>query len=207
MWINDHRICFVGDSYTQGTADPDCLGWVGRVCANGRSRNHNITAYNLGIRSDTSSDIAKRWHSECSARLSFPNTQPYIVFSFGINDTTIENGRQRVPTQQTLQNLRHMLSQAQQLNYKTLFIGPAPMADNDTPNEINAQNERVHKLCQLMQKAARQINIPYLPIFDTLINDKKWLAEVAATDGAHPSVSGYAKLAKMVENWELWWFK
>jgi hypothetical protein len=52
------RICFVGDSLVNGTGDPVGLGWVGRACAAARRRGHEVTCYNLGIRRDTSADIA-----------------------------------------------------------------------------------------------------------------------------------------------------
>ena len=55
------RICFVGDSITQGTADKEYLGWPGRLCAGERARGHDLTCYNLGVRADTTADIARRW--------------------------------------------------------------------------------------------------------------------------------------------------
>jgi hypothetical protein len=55
------RICFIGDSLVNGVGDPTGLGWVGRVATAARRRGHDITAYNLGIRRDTSGDIAVRW--------------------------------------------------------------------------------------------------------------------------------------------------
>jgi lysophospholipase L1-like esterase len=38
--MSDLRICFVGDSLTNGTGDPDCLGWTGRVCASAYERGY-----------------------------------------------------------------------------------------------------------------------------------------------------------------------
>jgi acyl-CoA thioesterase-1 len=56
----DIRICFIGDSYVHGTGDDDCLGWAGRLCAAARRAGHNVTYYNLGVRRETSADIACR---------------------------------------------------------------------------------------------------------------------------------------------------
>jgi lysophospholipase L1-like esterase len=58
------RICFFGDSIVNGTGDPDCLGWVGRVCGAARKSGVDLTSYNLGIRRDTSADILRRWRRE-----------------------------------------------------------------------------------------------------------------------------------------------
>lgn len=30
------RICFIGDSFVNGTGDPECLGWAGRICVTAR---------------------------------------------------------------------------------------------------------------------------------------------------------------------------
>lgn len=82
------RICFIGDSFVNGTGDPDYLGWTGRICIAARNLGYDITYYNLGIRGDTSADIKARWLREISCRLK-AEYDSRIVFSFGINDTTI----------------------------------------------------------------------------------------------------------------------
>jgi len=61
------RICFVGDSMTNGTGDPEYLGWVGRVMRDERTRRAELTSYNLGVRRDRSDQIRARW---MAARLS-----------------------------------------------------------------------------------------------------------------------------------------
>ena len=60
----DIRICFVGDSLVNGAGDPECLGWTGRICAGARGDGYDVTYYNLGVRGQTSADIASRWHEE-----------------------------------------------------------------------------------------------------------------------------------------------
>src|SRR5689334_860809 len=79
------RICFFGDSFVNGTGDDDALGWVGRVVADARRAGCDLTAYNLGIRRNTSADVAARWEGE--ARLRLPaDCDGRLVFSFGAND-------------------------------------------------------------------------------------------------------------------------
>src|SRR5215813_4550550 len=95
MTMDDYRICFVGDSFVNGTCDPEFLGWAGRLARDVRASGVDLTYYNLGIRRETSVDIAARWLSECRARL--PDfCRPYVVFSFGVNDTTIDSRALRV---------------------------------------------------------------------------------------------------------------
>ncbi len=91
------RICFFGDSLVNGTGDDDGLGWVGRVVAQARHGGCDVTAYNLGVRRDTSADVAARWMGE--ARLRLPAEHDgRLVFSFGANDciASDEDGSPRV---------------------------------------------------------------------------------------------------------------
>ena len=129
MDSSDIRLCFVGDSFVNGTCDPDYLGWTGRVCIAARNTGYALTSYNLGVRRDTSTDIAVRWQDECLRRLP-DSCDGRIVFSFGVNDTTVEDGVSRVSTEQSLINAREMLSTSLSL-YPTLMVGPPPIADLD----------------------------------------------------------------------------
>lgn len=36
------RICFVGESFVNGTGDPAFLGWTGRVCANAHQKKKDM---------------------------------------------------------------------------------------------------------------------------------------------------------------------
>jgi len=88
--LRDIRICFVGDSFVNGTGDEKKLGWAGRLCAFLEAEELDITYYNLGVRRNTSGDIRDRWEYECAQRLS-DDSENIVVFSFGVNDTVIES--------------------------------------------------------------------------------------------------------------------
>ena len=53
---------------TAGYGDPKGLGWVGRVVARTQHPDLDLTAYNLGVRGDTSADVVARWGTECHPR-------------------------------------------------------------------------------------------------------------------------------------------
>lgn len=197
MKHEDLRICFIGDSYVNGTSDPEYLGWVGRVSVAARRKGYNLTSYNLGVRRETSADIANRWQQEVQRR--FPSScRPFVVFSFGTNDTTLENGHLRVAESQSVENAREMLRAANQLS-SVAMIGPPPNADAE-------QNRRTHRLSHLFAEVAKNEGVPFLSVFDQLEEDTSWMSEVRAGDGAHPSAAGYARLAALVEAWPGWWF-
>ncbi len=187
------RICFVGDSFVNGTGDPECLGWAGRLCAAARRRGHDLTYYNLGVRRDTSADVAARWSEEAARRLP-PEHDPRLVFSFGVNDTTPEGDGTRVPAADSAANLRRVLAAAKG-TYPVLFIGPPPVADPDQYGRIGALSRGFAVVC-------REAGVPCLPVCSSLSGT--WMREAAAGDGAHPGAGGYAELAGLVGAWEGW---
>ena len=109
MLSPDQRVCFVGDSFVQGTMDEACLGWAGRVCAAARGAGFELTGYNLGVRRDTSDDVRRRWLTECEARLPEGLEAAGVVFAFGTNDTTEEAGHRRVTADDSRPGLAHLL--------------------------------------------------------------------------------------------------
>ena len=198
---DDLRLCFVGDSFVHGTNDPEYLGWTGRVSILARQRGYQLTCYNLGVRRDTSNDIAARWESEAERRL--PNScTPYLIFSYGVNDTMIEERRTRVPELVSIENTRRILRTARQrgYGYRTALIGPPPIADRQ-------HNERTRQLSLAMGRVADAEGVLYLSTFDALSADPLWMAEVSTGDGAHPGGAGYANFAALVDGWECWWFR
>jgi len=66
----DQRVLFFGDSHAAGIGDPEGKGWVGRVVAESFRLGHPLMAYNLGVRGETSEQVAARWHAEALPRLA-----------------------------------------------------------------------------------------------------------------------------------------
>jgi acyl-CoA thioesterase-1 len=195
------RICFFGDSFTNGSGDDDCLGWVGRICAAARQSGVDMTCYNLGIRRDTSADIARRWKSEAQARLPSLYDER-LVFSFGTNDCANDDtGRQRVPLALTLSNARAILSEASAWK-PTLMLGPMPVQDEFTG--------RMAVLSPALETLCREISVPYLDLLPVAASiDALWRSEVEAGDGVHPNRGAYARIAEAVQDWPAWqnWIK
>jgi len=185
----DVRICFVGDSFVSGVADPLYLGWVGRLCQSIRQKGFDLTAYNLGIRRNTSADILARWQQECDCRLS-DTAEGWVVFSLGVNDSVIENGRYRVSEADSEKNVR-LLIQGARKKYQVLMIGPPPIEDEE-------QNQRIGQLDSVFQAVCEQESVAYLSVFDVLEKDLLWRQQVGMNDGAHPGAEGYSLLAGLI---------
>ncbi len=195
--MEDIRIYFVGDSFINGTGDPQYLGWPGRVCAASRSAQVGITCYNLGIRADTSADILRRWEREVEARLLRPH-DARIVFGFGANDCWIEEGRTRVTRTDSETNTYDILSRAS-ARYPTLMIGPPPALDPD-------EDARRQDMSSLLQDIATRAGVAYLEVIHALREGRIWQEEQALGDTIHPAAGGYAALAQLVLEWPQWWF-
>ncbi len=194
------RICFLGESFVNGTGDPECLGWTGRICVNAYKKGYEITYYNLGIRRETTAELLSRWSREVSPRLP-KEYDGRVVFSFGVNDTTIENGKTRVEVTDSIINARNILSEAKEL-YPILMVSPPPVGDEK-------QNKRIADLGKQFAVVCDELNVPYLDVFSILEKSDIWIDEVRTNDGAHPKAAGYAEFAQIVENWDAWlnWFK
>src|SRR5471030_71685 len=146
------RICFVGDSMTNGTGDAEYLGWVGRVMQNERKRRTELTSYNLGIRRHRSDQIQARWKAEVEARLPSEH-EGRVVFSFGANDAV-----QEIPLAETLANAEAILSEAKS-RWPVFMVGVVPI-----PNEVVI--ERVRSLDQAYVQLCAKLDVPFLSVFD-----------------------------------------
>jgi acyl-CoA thioesterase-1 len=211
--MTELRICFVGDSITQGTKDDTALGWPGRIVAAARAKGHDLTCYNLGIRRDTSKDIERRWKAEVEARL--PASAPgAVVFSFGINDMQSADGDLfRVPPPESVKIARTMIADAK-ARWPVLWISPVPPVPGHRPKdafpdlEEDYINMRAKKLVEAYAHVAKELEVPYLDLYTPLATRSftrwRWLRALKAGDGIHPTASGYALMARLIGRWEAW---
>ena len=191
------RVCFIGDSFVNGTGDDECLGWVGRACAAMRRAGNDVTCYNLGIRRDTTADVLRRWKREAEARLP-PEHNAGLVFSFGANDGCLDDeGRSvRVPHAQSVANARAILSPARDW-LPTLMVGPLPVGDTEADARIADLSAAFSSLCATL-------HVPYLEVFHFARGSTAWTREAAAGDTAHPNIRGYALIAAAFSEWPAW---
>lgn len=193
------RICFLGESFVNGTGDPECLGWTGRICADANRKGNNITYYNLGIRRETTTELKQRCLSEVKYRLP-AECDGRVVFSFGVNDTWIENDATRVSLINSIINTREILKATKTL-YPVLMVSPPPVLDQE-------HNYKISELSKHFELICKRLDIPYLDVFSQLEKSQVWKDEIRSYDGAHPRAAGYTELAELVKKWDAWlkWF-
>lgn len=181
---------FVGDSLVAGVGDPAGVGWVGRVVAASFALGLPLTAYNLGVRGQTSEQVAARWRAETLPRLA-PGSYARLVLSFGANDTTVEDGRLRVEGARSCAALAAILGEAATLGLPVLMVGPAPVDDP-------GHNERIRGLSGAFAEVCRGAGVCFVSVVEPLLASRVWMGEVAAGDGAHPAADGYQLLSECV---------
>lgn len=188
MSDRDIRVCFAGDSFVAGIGDSAGLGWVGRVVAAGIARGLRLSAYNLGVRRETSVQVLKRLPAETQPRLSGVE-DPRIVLSFGVNDTHVEDGAIRTAPGSTVRALREIHAGVNPI--RMLFVGPPAVSDNQ-------HNTRLGQINAALKEECVRLRIPFVDTFHRTLTDPCWQQQVTAGDGYHPDSEGYAVLATIV---------
>lgn len=186
----DRRVLFFGDSHVLGFRDPEGLGWPGRIASTSAGEGFSFTSYNLGVRGQTSVEVAERWEQEAACRV-VPGTDCRVVFSFGVNDTTIWDGEIRVDPARSAAALAEILDGAADQRLPAFVVGPAPVADEQ-------HSERIARLSDAFAAICHRSNVPYVSLVKELQGNAIWKEETADKDGAHPAARGYRLLAEAV---------
>lgn len=182
-------MCVFGDSFTAGVGDRTGAGWVGRLAAAAQDPRWSLTVYNLGVRRDTSLDIARRWFAEARSRLK-DGDRFGVIMAFGTNDVVEERGRRRMRRERSLALLADMLQDAHSVDWAPLVVGPPPVLD--TTMSLHAAD-----LTAGMAEVCTHLDVPFVDI-GSLAQDSAWIAEVAAGDAFHPSTAGYGRLTQII---------
>ncbi|MBP2413082.1 lysophospholipase L1-like esterase [Arthrobacter stackebrandtii] len=189
------QLCFIGDSFVAGVGDETGLGWTGRLVVHAASAGRPVTAYNLGIRGNTSADILARAGSEVDARRN-PMRRTAVVLSMGVNDTIFVDGAPRVALAESCANLGLLLDMF--ADDPVLVVGPPAVSHEDVNDRIRELTLRFHSLC-------RDRDVPFVPVFEPLEDNPVWRRQVLEGDGAHPRSEGYMELYELVAPyWERW---
>jgi lysophospholipase L1-like esterase len=186
----DRRVLFFGDSIVAGAGDPHGRGWVGRVVEAAWTAGVPLTGYALGVRRETSVQVAARWLVEARPRL-LAGADCRVVFAFGVNDATVEDGAPRVDPTDSAATLERVLGEAAQLGLPAFVVGPGPVCDPEHTARIAALSARFEAICA-------QRDVPFVAVVEALGVSPAWLDEAARGDGAHPAAGGYDALARLV---------
>jgi len=183
-------LCFIGDSLTQGIGDELALGWVGRLARESFGKDpervRQLTFCNLGLRGDSSVQIAARWRQETDRRRR-PGEGMAFVFSFGAAD-----GKFAVPFDDTERASRQVLAEAATLG-RTLYIAPPPAFDPQWSAHNRQVGQAVCGLCA-------ELGVPTFDLHQPLSVQADYMASLEA-DGIHPDAAGYERMAGLLRGW------
>lgn len=186
------NILFFGDSLVLGVADPEYLGWPGRLCAASAT---GATMYNLGIRKLSSRALLSSCGGELERR-HMAEAPTLSVFSFGAVDMAAPAGAPNVPLEESVSNARTLLKTAAEKG-KVLFVGPPPVKNPDHSGRISELSAAYARLCEDM-------NVPYLDLVAPLGESEAHRQDLEQGDGVHPMAAGYAEAARLVGEWDAW---
>jgi len=189
----DIGMVFIGDSYVAGYGDPKGLGWVSRVVGRTSHPDVDLTAYNLGVRGDASTDVLARWGAESRPRWT-ERTERRLVIGVGTND--VHNG---MTTARLRLSLANILDDAAAAGIATFVVGPPPTLDQDF-------NDRLEVVVEAQGDVCARRSVPYVDCFHPLLGHEQWQADLSAGDGWHPGQAGYGLMAWLVLHggWARW---
>ncbi len=190
----DVGLVFVGASLVAGVGDPKGQGWVSRVVGRTHSADLELTAYNLGVRGDTTADVLARWKSECAPRWQ-GRAEKRLVISVGTGDAMsgVTLARHRL-------NLANILDDAASAGIGTFVVSPPPADDE----EINA---KLDVLVEAQADVCARRGVPFVDCFRPLLGHEQWQSDLAASRVAHhPGQAGYGLIAWLVlhNGWYDW---
>jgi lysophospholipase L1-like esterase len=190
----DVGLVFIGDSLVAGVGDPKGQGWVSRVVGRTQHPDLELTAYNLGIRGDTTADVLARWTTECPPRWQ-GRAEKRLVISVGGMDaaTGVTLARHRL-------NLANILDDAASAGIGTFVASPTPTDDADL-------NAKLDVLVEAQSDVCSRRNVPFVDCFRPLAGHEQWASDLAASRVPHhPGQAGYGLIAWLVlhNGWYDW---
>ncbi|MHB8275212.1 MAG: GDSL-type esterase/lipase family protein, partial [Dermatophilaceae bacterium] len=145
----DIALVFIGDAYVAGYGDPKGLGWVSRVVSRTAHADVDITAYQLGVRDETSADVLARWRIECPPRWK-GRSEKRLVVAVGHHDAEIGMSTARVRL-----NLANILDDAAASGVAAFAVGPTPTLDADL-------NARLEIVVEAQADVCARRGVPYV---------------------------------------------
>ncbi|GAA2733345.1 GDSL-type esterase/lipase family protein [Pedococcus aerophilus] len=190
----DVALVFLGASMVAGVGDPKGQGWVSRVVGRTHHPDLELTAYNLGVRGDTSGDLLNRWKDECAPRWS-GRAEKRLVVSIGANDaaTGVTLARHRL-------NLANILDDAASAGIGTFVVSPPPSDDDELNSKIDVLVEAQADVCS-------RRGVPFVDCYRPLLGHEQWRTDLAASRVQHhPGQAGYGLIAWLVlhNGWYDW---
>lgn len=201
------KLIFIfGDSTAWGAWDKEKGGWVNRLKTY-FFKDESIFVYGLGIESNTTNDLLKRFDEEINQRIYAEDAadygyDPVVIFAIGKNDTIYIDSKKNtwVKIDKFENNLKKLIKRANKFTNKIIFISPARVDEEETifweETGESYCNENIEKYNSVIEKVCQKNNVHFIETMNLL--DQKDLA-----DGLHPNSQGHEKIFQKVKKFLL----
>lgn len=203
------QILVFGDSTAYGAWDKEG-GWAERmkIFTNKKAISSGLkfycVVYNLAIDGDTTSGVIKRFENETKERIQ--EEEIIIIFAIGINDSCfIKNTEEFLtPADKFENNIQQLVSCAQKLASKIIFVGLTPVEEIKTnPFPWNNtgkcyKNKDIQKYDYTIKSICQKNKIHFIEIFE---NFKKADYKNLLEDGLHPNSEGHKMIFEIVKDY------
>lgn len=186
-----HCIVAIGASTFFGRVDPEGGGFIGRLKTWHESNHRKNRVYNLGISSETSNDLIRRFESECT-----PRKPDLIIMGTSCANDCRRRGSKSAPNEVELeqheQNIRDLITTGQKF-CPIMVVSGHPIDDTRTNPMIGTDkffsSEDLTRYRECSRSIFERENIPYLDVSSEWIKTDyhRWLWE----DGLHPNGLGH----------------
>src|SRR4051794_41914040 len=107
-----------------------------------------MTAYNLGVRGESTREVARRFRPEAEPRL-IPGADNRVVLAVGANDVSLgPDGEQELSTEESVELMTGMLDDAAALGAPAMVLSPGPAGLPDHASRSRALRARVDGPCR-----------------------------------------------------------
>lgn len=199
--------CF-GDSITYGSRDFEQGGWATRLRSHlDRKRSSDPSFYSLsyvlGIPSETSSGLVKRFGTELACRISQRTTEKsLIIIATGANDSALvpSTGQFMVSPETYRDNLSALLTEARRHTEDILFLNITPVIDSVTgsiPGKDKSRlNQYVEQFNAVLAQFCQSNDMSHIDVYSEFM--KYDLTTLFDADGLHPNTRGHELLFNQV---------
>ncbi|MFM7676332.1 MAG: GDSL-type esterase/lipase family protein [Synechococcus sp.] len=199
------KLVVLGDSGVYGWGDPELGGWCERLRRHWMALPQGPVLYNLGVRGDGLERLAARLKPEVLCRGELRRQQPHgILLGIGLNDTARvgrPDGRPQLDPEAFLFGLQQMLREARRIA-PVFLLGLTPVDEAVMPyaEVLWYDQASVRRYEGLLEEAALEADVPFLPLLDSLLADPRWLQWIEP-DGIHLNSEGHRQVLERVGRW------
>jgi lysophospholipase L1-like esterase len=199
------KLVVIGDSGVYGWGDPLEGGWCERLRRHWMGLPLAPVLYPLGVRGDGLERVAARLPAELTCRGELRRQTPQgLLLSVGLNDTARvgrRDGRPQLAPEAFLFGLQQLLRPLRQ-QIPVLVLGLTPVLEEAMPfaDVLWYSLAAVRQYEALLEEACLELDVPFLPLLDSLLEDPAWPRWLDA-DGLHLNSDGHRQVYERVRRW------